>query len=142
MPATPPTVTTMLPFTAPAERPPRLLLYAMRRMGAHGLRDAHAANAMLGSFGQSYRRPLVLLRVLLTELARASQTKVTIAACCCARMTRDEAMLIEAVALANVDPQAAHEMIANVLGNADCVGALTTAQALAQAFADLGRPLP
>lgn len=141
MPATPSTVATMLPFTAPAAKPPRLLLYAMRRMGAHGLRDAHAANAMLGSFGQSYRRPLVLLRVFLTELAWAAQTKVTIAACCCARMTHDEAMLIEAVTLANVDPHAAHDMLANALGSADCVGALTTAQALEQAFADLGKPL-
>ncbi len=142
MPATDPALLgTMLPFAAPADRAPRLLLYAMRRMGGYGINDAHAANAMLGTFGQSYRRPLILLRALMLELARASQTRITITGCCCGRMTQDEALLIGVVVNANTDPQAAREMLTNILGTDNILGALTTAQALEAAFADLGRPL-
>jgi hypothetical protein len=80
-------ISILLPRPAPAEPEQRLLLYAIRRIGAHGLNDAHAANAMLSTFGQSYRRPLILLRAFLAETARVSKLKVTIAACCCGRMT-------------------------------------------------------
>jgi hypothetical protein len=107
----------------------------------NGLNDAHAANAMLGTFGQSYRRPLILLRAFMAETARVSKLKVSVAACCCGRMTRDEIMLIDTLILALSDPRAAHESLSTCLGTADCLGALTSAQALNQAFSDLGRLL-
>jgi hypothetical protein len=130
-----------LPRSAPAPHAPRLLLYAIRRMGAHGLRDAHAANALLGAFGLPYRRPLVLIRALLLELARSAKGRIIIAGCCCPRITSDEAWLIEAVSVSTSDPVAARNLLAQCLGTEDCLGALLTAQAVDQAFRDLGRPL-
>jgi hypothetical protein len=134
-------ISILLPRPAPVLPDQRLLLYAIRRMGAHGLHDAHAANALLGTFGRSYRRPLILLRAFMAETARASKLSIQIAACCCGRMTRDEIMLIDTLVLAINDPRAAHQSLATCLGTVECVGALTSAQALNQAFADLGRPL-
>jgi hypothetical protein len=134
-------ISILLPRPAPVLPEQRLLLYAIRRMGAHGLHDAHAAHAMLGTFGQSYRRPLILLRAFMAESARTSQLTIKIAACCCGRMTRDEILLIDTIILATNDPHAAHQSLATCLGTIECIGALTSAQALNQAFADLGRPL-
>lgn len=133
-------ISTLLPRLAPVVPEKRLLLYAIRRMGAHGLHDAHAVNAMLGSLGRGYRRPLILLRAFMAESARASQLTIKIASCCCGRMTRDETMLIDTILLASNNPRAAHQFLSTCLGTADCIGALTSAQALNQAFADLGRP--
>jgi hypothetical protein len=134
-------ISILLPRPAPVLPDQRLLLYAIRRIGAHGLHDAHAANALFGTFGRSYRRPLILLRAFMAETARASQLTIKITACCCARMTRDEIMLIDTIVSAISDPRAAHQSLATCLGTVECVGALTSAQALNQAFADLGRPL-
>jgi ABC-type transporter Mla maintaining outer membrane lipid asymmetry permease subunit MlaE len=116
-----------LPFAAPVEPNRRLLLYCLRRMGAHGLNDAHAANAMLGAFGIAYRRPLVMLRVFVQETAHMAQRKISITGCCCMRMTFDEARLIDAIATA--------------MGTEQSLGALCAAQAVQAAFADLGRRL-
>jgi hypothetical protein len=134
-------ISILLPRVAPVVPEQRLLLYALRRMAAHGLNDAHAVNAMLGTFGGSYRRPLILLRAFMAESARASKLTIRIAACCCGRMTRDEIRLIDTLVLAVADPHAAHELLSICLGAVDCIGALTSAQALNQAFRDLGRPL-
>jgi hypothetical protein len=139
--AHPSTIISPLPYAAPVARPLRLLLYVMRRMGTHGLMDAHAANALLGTFGQSYRRPLILLRALMLEMARTAQCRVTIAGCCCARMTEDEATLLQTITLANTDPRTANALLETLLATPNALAALTTAQALEQAFSDLGRPL-
>jgi hypothetical protein len=119
----------------------RLFLFAMRRMAMAGVNDAHAANAMLSMFGKSYRRPLVLMRAMMLEMARASDRKILVAPCCCGRMTRDEAMLIQAVSEGLDDPQAAYGRISTLLASGAALGALTCAQAVGQAFADLGRPM-
>jgi DNA-directed RNA polymerase subunit N (RpoN/RPB10) len=134
-------ISILLPCPAPLLPELQLLLYAIRRLGTHGLNDAHAAHAMLGMFGQSYRRPLILLRAFLAETARASKVKINIAAYCCRRMTGGESLLIDTVTMAISDPHAAHRSLTKCLGTTDCIGALTSAQALNQAFADLGRPL-
>lgn len=131
----------LLPHGVPACGDRRLLLHTFRRIAAHGLNDAHAAHAMLTAFGRSYRRPLILLRAFAAELSRVSGRKLTIAPCCCARMTQSEATFVHAVAICIGDPRAAHDALAEMLGVRECVGALCSAQALAQAFADLGRPL-
>jgi hypothetical protein len=130
-----------LPFAAPVEPTRRLLLYCLRRMGAHGLNDAHAANAMLTTFGITYRRPLVMLRVFVQETAHMAARKISISGCCCMRMTFDEARLIEAVATAHDDPRGASLLLRQAMGCDRELGALCAAQAVHAAFADLGRPL-
>lgn len=119
----------------------RLFLFVMRRMAGAGVNDAHAANALLGAFGRSYRRPLILMRAMMLELARASGRKILVAPCCCPRLTADEARIMHAVGDALRAPARAYEQVATLLGNDDALGALTCLQAVAQAHADLGRPL-
>lgn len=119
----------------------RLFLYVMRRMATAGVNDAHAANAMLSAFGRSYRRPLVLMRAMMLELARTSSRKILIAPCCCSRMTADEALMMQAIGGALRSPRTAYDTIATLLGNDHALGALTCLQAVAQAHNDLGRPL-
>ncbi|WP_380876908.1 DUF6628 family protein [Sphingomonas sp. DBB INV C78] len=133
--------TELLPHAAPATESARLLLFTMRRVAAHGLDDAHAAHAMLCAFGMSFRRPLVLLRALMAEASRVSSRRILVAPCCCPRMTDAEANLIGAVAIARRDAHGAHAMLNGILGVNDCLGALSSAQALGQAFEDLGKPL-
>jgi len=119
----------------------RLFLYALRRMAAGGVNDAHAANALLGGFGKSYRRPLVLMRAMMLEIARASARRIIVSPCCCARMTADEAALVLATAQALEDLQGAHRRVSGLMGVDSALGAFTCIQAVAQSFADLGRPL-
>lgn len=127
--------------TVPYERTDRTILFAMRRMAVGGLNDAHAAHALFAVFGQAHRRPLVLLRALMAELARSSRNRIMVAPCCCRQMTHGETILLSALAVAADDPRHAHSRLSLVLGTRDCLGALTSAQALGQALEDLGRPL-
>jgi hypothetical protein len=135
------TIETLLPRPLPSEGSARLLLFGFRRLATHGLQDAHAANAMIGGFGLGFRRPLILLRALMAELSRVSNRKIVVAPCCCLRMTAAEAAVLEAVSIASDDPHAAHALLCDVLNVEYCLGALSSAQAVAQAFEDLGRPL-
>ncbi|MFD1103761.1 DUF6628 family protein [Sphingobium olei] len=130
-----------LPRPMPGGYGNRLFLFVMRRMASSGVNDAHAANAMLGAFGRSYRRPLILMRAMMLELARVSSRKILVAPCCCARMTADEGLLMQAAGIALRDPNSAYEQVSALLGNDHALGALTCLQAVAQAHADLGRPL-
>ena len=50
--------TAFLPHPLPPCENARIALFAMRRMGAHGLADARAAHALFTAFGQGFRRPL------------------------------------------------------------------------------------
>lgn len=135
----------IIPLELPGAMPPgygsRLFLYAMRRMASAGVDDAHAANAMLGAFGRSYRRPLVLMRAMMLELARCATRRILVAPCCCARMTADEASLMHSISTALQDPPSSYEQLASLLGTDDVLGALTCLQAVSQAHSDLGRPL-
>ncbi|PZU59320.1 MAG: hypothetical protein DI547_06880 [Sphingobium sp.] len=119
----------------------RLFLFAMRRMASAGVNDAHAANALLGHFGKSYRRPLVLMRAMMLEMARVADRKILVAPCCCLRLTSDEAMLLQATSEGLNDPQSAYDRLSTLLSNTAALGALTCVQAVAQSFADLGRPV-
>lgn len=131
----------LLPHAAPGSPYGRLLLFGVRRMAAGGIADAHAAHAFFTGFGLGYRRPLVLLRALMAELSRIAARKIVVAPCCCPRMTAHEQALIRAVALAPERPARAHALLAELLGLRDCVGLVTSAQAVNGAFADLGMPL-
>jgi hypothetical protein len=135
------TASAALPFAAPLEPNRRLLLYCLRRMGAHGLNDAHAAQAMLAAFGIGYRRPLTMLRVFVQESAAMAARKISITGCCCMRMTWDEARLIEAIATSESDVAGAALLLRQTMGGERHLGALCAAQAVCAAFADLGRPL-
>lgn len=130
-----------LPRPIPGGYGNRLFLYTLRRMATAGVNDAHAANAMLGAFGRSYRRPLVLMRAMMLELARTATRKILVAPCCCARMTADEGLLMQAIGTALQHPHSAYDQLSGLLGNDDALGALTCLQAVAQAHNDLGRPL-
>lgn len=131
----------ILPLPAPQTRTERLIVYTFRRIAAHGLNDAHAANAMMGSFGMSYKRPLILLRAYMAELARASQRQITIAPCCCPRMTHDEARLLSVLVVANSSPPSARHHLSVLTSDGDILPALSAAMALSDALADLGQPL-
>jgi hypothetical protein len=119
----------------------RLVLFSLRRMAFEGLDDALAANAMLNQLGLRYRRPLILLRVLMAEIVRVAQRPITVAPCCCLRTTPAETALLDAIACASADPQGASDLLRPFLGVRHCLGVVTTAAALSEAFADLGRPL-
>ena len=131
----------LLPYAAPEDSGARLFLQAVRRMGLGGLSDAHAATIMICAFGLSFRRPLLLQRALMAELARASHQTIMIAPSCCCRMTAAESMLLGAVARANEKPRLAHDMLCRLCGIDNAAGVLSSAQALAHAFSDLGRPI-
>jgi hypothetical protein len=96
---------------------------------------------MLGAFGRSYRRPLILMRAMMLELARCATRKILVAPCCCARMTADEALLMQSIGTALQHPHDAYEQLTSLLGTDDALGALTCLQAVSQAHSDLGRPL-
>lgn len=131
----------LLPHSAPDDSGARLFLYAVRRIGVGGLSDAQAASVMIGAFGLSFRRPMILLRALMAELARASHRSIMIAPSCCCRMTTAESMLLRAVSASGEKPRLAHEILCNLCGIDSAIGVLSSAQAVSQAFADLGRPI-
>lgn len=141
MPESAPSTARLLPHDAPHDSGARLLLMGVRRLGVGGLNDAHAASLMIGAFGLSFRRPLVLMRALMAELARASQRSIMIAPSSCCRMTIAESMLLRVVAGANGQPRRAHALLCHLCGIDGAIGVLSSAQAVAQAFADLGRPV-
>lgn len=131
----------LLPHGAPDDSGTRIFLQAVRRIGVGGLGDAHAANMMIGAFGLSFRRPLVLMRALMAELARASQRSIMIAPSCCCRMTVAESMLLRAATISREQPSRSHAILCSLCGIDGAIGILSSAQAVAQAFADLGRPI-
>lgn len=130
-----------LPHALPACANARLALFAMRRMGAHGLADARAAHALFSGFGQAFRRPLVLLRALMADLAGSASGTIAIAPCCCARMTSAEAALVTILARVERAPEAARLLMADLLGVRRVDAVLASAAAVAMAFADDGRPI-
>lgn len=131
----------LVPHAAPEQRVARTLLIALRRIAAGGIDDASAANLLLGTFGIGYRRPLMFLRVLMQEVSRVSQNQIAIAPCCCPRMTEGEAAILLAIDSGTAHPEVARTAMARVMGTLDLAPALSVAQALGDALADLGRPI-
>ncbi len=111
----------LLPLPLPEGQVDRIVLVCIRRMAAHGIRDAQAALIAIDTFGVNFRRPLVLMRAYIVELAQISQRSIKIAPCCAMRMTRDEGLIIAALSLAGSDLAAADQMLTSLLGNC-CVG--------------------
>jgi hypothetical protein len=130
-----------LPHMLPQCRNAHIALFAIRRMGACGLADAHVATAFVGSFGESFRRPLILTRVFMAELAENATQSIAIAPCCCRRMTPAERALLTVLARAETAPETARLLLSDLLGNRRIEGVLASACAVSQAFADAGRPI-
>ncbi|HEX8486224.1 DUF6628 family protein [Sphingomonas sp.] len=131
----------LLPHALPADPAARIALFAIRRMGAHGLADARAAQAIFYAFRRNFRRPLVLLRALMADLAASAAGTIAIAPCCCARMTSAEAALLAILARVETQPDSAHVLLSDLLGTRRTDGVLASAAAVATAFADAGRPI-
>lgn len=132
---------TALPHMLPPSADARIALFVIRRMGAHGLNDARAAHAMFTAFGEAFRRPLTLMRVLMAELAANSAVPISIAPCCCARMTAAESALLSVLARIESAPHCARLLLQDVIGQRQVEGVLASAAAVAVAFADEGRPI-
>lgn len=135
------TLSTALPALQPDDAGARLLLFGVRQMGAHGLHDACAAHAFVTAFGKGFQRPLTLLRALMADISRAAAGPIQIAPWCCARMTGAEAALLQVIGRVRAQPDAAHMLLADLLGVREAGGVLATAHALANAFADFALPL-
>lgn len=132
---------TALPYVLPACANARIALFAIRRMGGHGLADARAAHAVFTTFGEGFRRPLTLLRALMADLAGAAALPIAIAPCCCARMTVAESVLVDILSRAAHEPDRALVLLSDLLGVRRADGVLASATALSAAFADEGRPI-
>lgn len=130
-----------LPHMLPVCTNARIALFAIRRIGAHGLTDARAAHVLLTTFGAGFRRPLTLIRALMADMAAASATPISIAPCCCPRMTPAEAALITVLSRVETAPETARLLMADLLGLRRVDRVLTSAAAVAAAFADEGRPI-
>lgn len=134
-------VTTLLPHPLPPCENARIALFTMRRMGAHGLSDARAAHTLFTAFGQGFRRPLVLMRGLMADLAGSAAGTIAIAPCCCPRMTPAESAMLSILARVEIAPESARYLMSDLLGVRRIEGVLTSAAAVAAAFADEGRPV-
>lgn len=132
---------TALPHALPACPNARTALFTMRRMGAHGLSDARAAHTMFTVFGEGFRRPLVLTRAFMSDMATGSAAPISIAPCCCARMTVSEQVLLTVLARVETAPDIAALLMRDLLGQRRVEGVLASAAAVAVAFADEGRPI-
>lgn len=134
---TDPTSQTLLPHPLPNCADSRTLLIAMRRMAIHGLRDAVAANLLLGQFGLGAQKVGTLLRAMLTDIALAAQGNVVIAPCCVPRMTPHERLMLLAIA----DPDRSAEPLLELTSSADCLRPVVATRTLAGALAEMGRPV-
>lgn len=130
-----------LPASLPSGASARLLLFAFRRLGAHGLDDAAVSQAYLAVFRARFRRPLVLTRAFVADCAATATAQIAIAPCCCPRATVAEASVLSAVAVAETQPERARLLLADLLCARQPDGVVASAAALAGAIADAGLPL-
>lgn len=130
-----------LPFPLPGDAMQRMVLVAVRRMAAHGIRDAQAAMLFVNGVGPGFRQPLVLLRAFVVELAGVSRRTIRLAPCCALRMTQDEARIVGVLAAAASSPACAARHLRDLAGGGCVDHPLSTAAAFNDAAANLGRPL-
>lgn len=132
---------TALPHQLPPCPNARTALFAIRRMGAHGLADARAAHSLFTAFGEGFRRPLILMRAFMADIAAGAAAPISIAPCCCARMTASERALLTVLARVETAPDTARLLMQDLLGQRRVEGVLASAASVAVAFADEGRPI-
>ncbi len=125
-------------YPLPDAQHDRIVLKLIRRMGAHGLHDAWASWIAVQHFGAAFRQPLTLLRCFMRELALASHRPIHIASCCAPRMTRDEALMLEALALSASRPHRSRLYIRHVTDLGATARVWTVAAAFHNALANIG----
>lgn len=130
----------LLPLAAPTDRAQRIVLFAVRRMATHGVRDAYAANMLFSNFGINFRRPLVLLRTFMIELSQSSSRTITIAPCCALRMTADEGRIVAILTKAGDNRVAAANHLRELTGHHGISSPLSVAETFNNAMADMGQP--
>lgn len=135
------TTNSVLCHPMPEDENAQLAIFAFRRLGAHGVQDGIAVDAMLRSFGHGFRRPLTLLRAMMIDLAATATSPIQIAPCCCRRLTSAEHAVLTILARAETTPGSARVLLADLLAVRRVDGALASMTAVAQAFADAGRPI-
>ena len=130
-----------LPHPLPECPNARVVLFAMRRMGANGLSDARTAHGFFTAFGEAFRRPLMLMRALMADMATNAAVPIAIAPCCCARMTAAERTMLTILARVETAPDTARLLLGDLLGVRRVDAVLASVAAVATAFADDGRPI-
>ncbi|WP_299328145.1 DUF6628 family protein [Parasphingopyxis sp.] len=128
---------TMLPHVAPTCGDARTLLFAIRRMAIHGIDDAFAVNAMIAAYGMRYRKPLLLLRTMLIDVARNARANIVVTPCCSPRMTAHEHALLSAIG----DPENAATHLSSLIDGRGVPTTRATVAALGESLAALGQPL-
>ena len=97
----------LLDLPLPERRHLLLGLVLFRRLAAHGPHDARASMMAMDVAGSRFRKLLVLTRVLLVDLSRASKRTIRLAPCCAAGMTRDEGLIVRLLDDGGLDALAA-----------------------------------
>lgn len=124
----------LLPLPLPDGRIERSVLFAVRRMAAHGVRDVSAAWLILDVFSTGFRRPLVLLRAFMLELAHAAAGPIRVAPCCAPRMTEHEGLIM--LALFSGDLVSAEDALAQLTGRAQVFEPLSAAAVFGRAVGE------
>jgi hypothetical protein len=131
----------LAPHPLPSAYWSRVVLVAVRRMAIHGLYDASASLLMMRELGLHFRKPLLMLRVLMLEISHMARTPVAVAPCCALRMTAHEQDILRALSAALQDPALAEHALLRLTSGAPTAGLLATTTVAAQALAEAGRPL-
>ncbi len=124
----------LLPLPLPDSRIERAVLFAVRRMAAHGVRDVSAAWLILDVFSTGFRRPLVLLRAFMLELAHAATGPIRMAPCCAPRMTEHEGLIMLTLFGAARDLPAAEGALTELTGRIHVFEALSAAAVFGRAI--------
>jgi hypothetical protein len=126
----------LLPLPLPADRIERSVLFAVRRMAAHGVRDVSAAWLILDLFSTGFRRPLVLLRAFMLELAHAASGPIRVAPCCAPRMTEHEGLIMLTLFSASGDLASAEDALAQLTGSTRVFEPLSAAAVFGRAIGE------
>ena len=126
----------LLPLPLPGDRIERSVLFAVRRMAAHGVRDVSAAWLILDLFSTGFRRPLVLLRAFMLELAHAATGPICVAPCCAPRMTEHEGLIMLTLFGASEDMASAEDALARLTGNTRVFEPLSAATVFGRAIGE------
>ena len=129
----------LLPFPLPADRIERSVLFAVRRMAAHGVRDVSAAWLILALFSTGFRRPLVLLRAFMLELAHAATGPIRVAPCCAPRMTEHEGLIMLTLFTAAGDMASAEDALAELTGRKQVFEPLSAAAVFGRSLGEQAR---
>jgi hypothetical protein len=129
----------LLPLPLPDGRTERSVLFAVRRMATHGVRDVSAAWLILDLFSTGFRRPLVLLRAFMLELSHAATDSIRVAPCCATRMTEHEGLILLALFGAADDMASAEQALVELTGNARVFEPLSAAAVFGRAVGQQAR---